>query len=80
MSPTTRRRWWLRSYMQRSFDVMHALRELGRGGDFNRVPELRKKYKSHRTTSGLAPRAENSRTRGNWGEIQHARFLTPLPP
>ena len=42
---------------------MRALRELGRDGDFNRVPELRKKYKSHRATSGLAPpRREQPRT------------------
>ena len=56
--------------MQRSFDVLRALREFGRDGDFNRVSELRMKYKSHRTTSDLAPRAVNIRTRGNWGEIK----------
>lgn len=46
-----------RNYMQRSLDIMRALREIGRDGDFAKIPALKKQYKSHRQTSGLAPQA-----------------------
>ena len=45
---------------------MRSIRELGRDGDFDRVPDLRRKYKSHRTTSPPhphPPRREQPHTR-----------------
>ena len=38
----------IRKYMRRSLDHVDALIELGRDGDFSKIPSLRKKYKSHR--------------------------------
>ena len=53
----------IRNFMQRSFNVIRAPRELDRDGDFNRAPELGpgKKDKSHRITSDpVPPRREQS--------------------
>lgn len=67
----------IRNYMQRSLDHVYALREVGRNGDFSRIPALRKTYKSHRRSElirlGLASDVQ-VRQRGVWGPVQHARL------
>ncbi len=66
----------IRNYQRRSFDFMAALSEIGRNGDFSRIPGLRKKYKSHRTTEmvrlGLASEPQ-VRNREAYGTIEIAR-------
>jgi hypothetical protein len=70
----------IRNYMQRSLDHVFALKEIGRNGDFSRIPALRKTYKSHRRSElirlGLASDVQ-VRQRGAWGSIQHSRLKTP---
>ena len=70
----------IRNYMQRSLDHVQALIDLGRHGDFTKIPSLRKKYKSHRRSEHvrLGHRAASEvRTRGAWGSIQHSRLKSP---
>ena len=66
----------IRKYMRRSLDHVDALLELGRHGDFDKIPALRKKYKSHRRAElirlGLESE-EKRRARGNWGSLERAR-------
>lgn len=56
---------------------MNALREIGRDGDFSRIPGLRQEYKSHRQAEqirlGLAT-DKPVRKRQDWGKVGHARL------
>ena len=69
----------IRKYMQRSLNYARALREIGRHGDFSKVPGLCRQYKSHLKADLLSRGLieENSkRVRGpNYGPIKHARFI-----
>ena len=70
----------IRNYMQRSLDHVQALIELGRHGDFTKIPSLRKKYKCHRRSElvRLGHRAASEvRTRSAWGSMQHSRLKSP---
>ena len=68
----------IRNYVQRALDHVKALIELGRKGDFNKIPALRKVYKSHRRSElirlGLATE-KVVRVRDQWGEMVHSRLL-----
>ena len=69
----------IRNYQRRSFDIMQAMREIGRNGDFARIPGLQKEYKSHRRLGqirlGLATEP-TVRDRNSWGPVLSARPLT----
>jgi len=70
----------IRKYMRRSLDHVDALLELGRDGDFSKIPSLRKKYKSHRRAELIrlgTISEEKKRDRKNWGSVQRARRLDP---
>ena len=67
----------IRNYMQRSLDHFRALSELGRKGDFNKIPSMRKIYKGHRRSELIRLGIANEtivRIRDNWGEIAHSRL------
>jgi hypothetical protein len=70
----------IRKYMQRSLDHITALAEIGRDGDFDQIPSLRKKYKGHRRAElirfGLASE-EPKRDRAAWGKMASAQLLSP---
>lgn len=73
----------IRNYMQRSLDHVTALGELGRHGDFAKIPGLRKKYKSHRRSElirvGQASETK-ARSRSSWGAVAHARVIEAAVP
>jgi hypothetical protein len=64
--------------MQRSLDHVTALNELGRNGDFDQIPSLRKQYKRHRKAELIRLGVESEevrRDRASWGKVQHARLV-----
>jgi hypothetical protein len=68
----------IRRYMQRSLDHVTALNELGRNGDFDQIPSLRKQYKRHRKAELIRLGVESEevrRDRASWGKVQHARLV-----
>lgn len=62
---------------------MRAMCEIGRNGDFSKIPGLQKQYKSHRTAEqirlGLASEPSR-RKRDEWGPVEHARLLQGPQP
>jgi hypothetical protein len=46
----------IRNYQARSFEIMQAMRVIGRDGDFGRIPGLRKEYKSQPTGPEKGPK------------------------
>ena len=62
---------------------MSVIRDIGRTGDFSRIPGLKKEYKSHRCAAqirlGLASEPQRRKRGGPW-ELSRSKKLAPSPP
>ena len=73
----------IRNFHRRSFELMSVIRDIGRTGDFSRIPGLKKEYKSHRCAAqislGLASEPQ-VRKRGEKWELSRSKKLAQSPP